>query len=184
MDFFHAKRPHYAILWTSEKMFDLASTAVWHSARKYFQSAERFKKVLVANPPTGFSRWLGKVELDFSIPEYFRFFGVRVNPMETWSDWVEIDSSESLGPLLKSVEMLENLHLRFPSSYDDSVQNPWVTMKRDVWHFHPEFSRHLPRRPVVCNHAIVHWILIFAFPYISHIPNIRLTGYIKTSLKN
>ncbi|KAF2689855.1 hypothetical protein K458DRAFT_483420 [Lentithecium fluviatile CBS 122367] len=138
-----------------------ALAACWVGTFKLFGSKYILEHVLVC-PNLPNYNWLARVRLDFSIHHYLDFITVRERDGRAFLE------TKSRGYLLKSVSTIKELVLNSKKPYRSSnIHNSWIYGKPEP----------------LCFKIAVNCILLYYFPFVKHIPTIRLTGYIKTSVK-
>ncbi|KAF2276772.1 uncharacterized protein EI97DRAFT_417785 [Westerdykella ornata] len=179
--------PNYALLRVSKQVRREALNAAWVGTRKCFVTPPSFFKVIsLAHKPSAQYNWISKVELDFTISDWFDFFGVEIHPA------LHASAGFSMGPLLQGINTLKSLRLRFRSPYGGRHYyknmmdpNPWqwfqALYKHTDWFQSNEMYRDM--RTSICYKTVVDWILTFAYPYIHHIPNVILAGCVKKEVR-
>ncbi|KAF2874508.1 hypothetical protein BDV95DRAFT_487903 [Massariosphaeria phaeospora] len=170
--------PDYTIFRVSKQVRDEAFRAGWEGTRKCFVDLECFLEVLSApNAPSSFN-WISKIQLDFTQFEYFDFLGVEIDP------FMRIDFTKSNGHVLQQLTTLVQLELNFRSPYDHrDGEDPWSRVHSEVRDRVPTTAAQRAMRRYPCHKTITNWILTFFFPFIKHIPNVYLTGAIKSVTK-
>jgi len=159
--------PNYAILRANKQIQEEALQAAWEGTTKHFSHWIFLETVVQApNSPSGY-HWLTHVQLCMDTKECYEFFGIGIYPV------LRLLPQGSKGRLLQGISSLKSFEILFKSPYD-SYANPWSLL-------HLENRRTLKQQP--CHKIMVEWALIFAFPYLKHIPNVRFTGCIKTCTK-
>jgi hypothetical protein len=191
--------PNNNVLLVSKQVRIEALKATWEGTWKHFMWDSKvnfngrnmrispFDTVMTAVRP-GPWNWISKIELNYSTQAWFWFFNIEV--------WPRVHFSRAMprltnGALLKEISTLKELRLVFPSPYDHRQKHPWVNFFCSAFYTSEEYSnldaneRKLYKdshtRP--CFRTLVDWILTVAFPFVKHVPNIYLKGYIKTKLK-
>ncbi|KAI4620794.1 hypothetical protein J4E83_005155 [Alternaria metachromatica] len=159
--------PNYAILRASKQIYGEGLKAAWEGTTKHFADGLWLEKVLEAPIAPSNYRWLTHIQLSLSTKECFRFFGIDIHPV------LRLPPLVPKARLLQGIATLNNLEIVFGSPYVP-YSNPWFSF---------------PNRPPTimkypCHKIMVEWALIFAFPYLKHIPNVRLAGCIKTCTKS
>jgi hypothetical protein len=123
-------------------------------------------------------KWLTRIQTDFDVLQYFEFFGVKIDPI------LHIVATDSKGDLPKTCPGLIDLELFFRDPYNQDYydSNPWehYTIPHSHNSWFQQDSRYSSMSHDPCHTEVVDWILTFAFPFIKHIPTIRLTGAMKT----
>jgi len=170
--------PNYALLRISRLVYTEALEGAWEGTRKHFISPEDLFDVLEApNVPVRLN-WLTKIQLNFCTQDYLLFLGLTANPA------IRIDPSSSNGHQLKAIATLKDLEIHFRNPYPkygrDANDDPW---KRFTSHL-SDSGQILMTENYSCYKTIVDWIMVFMFPFIKDISKLRLTGCIKTSVKN
>lgn len=168
--------PNYAIFRVSKQVRDEASQAGWKGTTKYFHGLHYFSEVVRCPNPPDIEGWLSKVYLDLSITEYFRLFGVQATPR------ILRQPGLCQGELFRSIPKLD-LTLSFRSPYIDDGENPWSKFIGNNWGQHSFQGQFGNMRKFPCYRIVVDWILTFAFPFVKNITNVRLSGCIKTAIK-
>jgi hypothetical protein len=162
-----------------------ALEAGWQATRKHFIDPWPFERVMLCQRPPNYN-WIAKIELDFTLLGWFRFFGVGFDPrIVVWDD----HRSRCPG-LLRDITTLRDLRFHFPSPADRTNSNPWKQFKEHDYYtipielFGDDWDNHynMPTRP--CYKTAVDWVLTFAFQFIKHVPTVRLAGYVKKSVKD
>ncbi|KAH6865969.1 hypothetical protein BKA58DRAFT_471887 [Alternaria rosae] len=162
-----ADPPNYVVLRANKQIHEEALKAAWEGTTKHFAHWIWLENVVYAlNSPSGYY-WLTHVQLCMSTSNCYEFLGMQVDPV------LRLLPRPSRACMLQDIPTLKNLGIVFgtPYSYDS---NPWFGTRR---------LDGLPIEQHPCHKIMVEWGLIFAFPYLKHIPNVRLTGCIKTSTK-
>jgi hypothetical protein len=181
------KEANYAIFLVSKQVRAEALRAGWEGTRKCFMcpwDCEEVMEIASWRPPP--YNWIAKMELNLATSDWFVFFGIRISPDERH---LEHENSEVCP--LQSIPTLRDLQLTFRSPYDSGNSSPWYenAVRSDILQY---FIAPLPgtdrttladKVSQPCYRIIPDWVLTFAFPYIKHIPKIRLAGCIKTDVR-
>ncbi|KAF2830611.1 hypothetical protein CC86DRAFT_164001 [Ophiobolus disseminans] len=115
--------PNLAVLRVRKQVCEEALKIGWESALKCFNDDQLF--VLVAEAKLGpllKFNCLNKIQLNFTLKGWFRFFGVEVNPTISI---LETDSNAALLTKAKSPK-LRRLEMRFRSPEDGYIGNHWL----------------------------------------------------------
>ncbi|KAH3984787.1 hypothetical protein HBI26_061390 [Parastagonospora nodorum] len=160
--------PNLALLQTCWQIYEEALPAAWNSSLKCFNNEQIFLTIvdLSVDSMTQFN-CLGKIQLNFKLKSWFRFFGVTVNPR------ISIDESSSSGLYISKTGLpnLRYLEMRFRSPHDGSDGNPWSR----GWEDNGALD--------CCQVNAVDMVCTFAFPFVAWIPTVKLVGYVKTASK-
>jgi hypothetical protein len=168
--------PNYAVFRVSKQFYKEAMTAGWVGTPKQFSWTCTLKDVLGCPNPPPVPNWLSIVYLEFSMSEYFDMFGVQVTPS------IRINPARCQGKVLQQMNTLTELTFHFPNPHEShDYENPWgMTVK-----WNESFQAVIKgMRKYPCWKTIVDWILVFAFPFIKHVPKVHLRGCIKTAVKH
>jgi hypothetical protein len=174
-----AQPPNVKLFRLNHQVREEALKAGWEGTIKYFTAPGYLEEVL-NNPHPPPYQWLTDLELQFSVLEYFEMFGVSIAPT------MHIDPSDSKGHLLQGITGLKTVRLRFPNPYKAEVRdNPlgafhWYNESKD-WFRKDDNYANMEVYP--CHRTMVEYILNLAFPFVKHVPNVRMSGCIKTSQK-
>ena len=151
--------PNLAILRVCKQVSAEALKIGWESPLKCFNDDQMF--VLIAEAKLGPLQkfnCLNKIQLNFTLKGWFRFFGVKVDPT------ISLDESNSKAAFLTKAKLpkLHHFEMRFRSPEDGFKGNPW-------------------RSSNCCQIDAVDMVCTFAFPHVSWIPEVKLAGYVKTT---
>jgi len=113
--------------------------------------------------------WLNHLILDFTMSDWFSFFGVRVR-----SNFY-MDSGVSLRPILPTLNGLSTLQLWFRSPEDGASYYP-SGMRNVNWGVEHSFT--------CCQRTMADWIMTFAWPFVKDLPKVRLGGVLKKDTKD
>ncbi|KAF2110716.1 hypothetical protein BDV96DRAFT_650821 [Lophiotrema nucula] len=147
--------------------------AAWEGTFKHFTTSEDLSEVInFPKAPTSLN-WLAKINLSFSIREYFIFFGVTVHP------FIRYDQAQAPARVLQTLTTLTSLDLLFfnPNSGDANPWRDWYYALMYISEDQPQYERMMGE---FCHTPVVDWILTFALPFIKRIPKVYLSGCIKT----
>jgi hypothetical protein len=170
---------NYEIFRVSRQVRAEALEAGYIGTVKSFEEPETFRDVVRCPNPPPFPTWLNKIELNFSISGFFSFFGAYLDQT------IEVEEARSMGPLLWDISTLKELRIVFRNAYEfpEKDRNPWdeycSANYNKAW-FQP--IKDMVRRRV-CWRVMAQWIMTLAFPYVKHIPIVRLEGCVKTDVK-
>ncbi|KAH9809294.1 thioesterase [Teratosphaeria destructans] len=123
-------------------------------------------------------KYMRHIQLDLPNLAYATMFGCPMPP-------VLDEEPSTLGPALRALPNLRSLELHFRST-TDSTYSPWIAVQYDAsWQVedlqetYPDFEwNRLP-----CQKVLHDWILLWAAEYLLGIPQVCLTGYIKTQIR-
>jgi hypothetical protein len=107
-------------------------------------------------------------------------FGVSIAPT------MHINPSDSRGHLLQGITGLKTVRLRFSDPYAAQAHdNPWGMFyaQNQCEDWFRQDNNHVNMEVHPCYRTMVDCILNFAFPFVKHVPNVHLSGCIKTSQK-
>lgn len=179
-----SNRPNYALLHVlNHRLQTEALQEIWEAGYKYFVEPGFLSQALQPKVIQPNFNWLNRVQLNFTISDWFRFFGVKIH-LE-----VHIVHEHDMGPLLgglvnRGLEHLE-LYFRDPyrinviSDYEDEYtvsplrrrdrgSNPWEAfyqMKHEEGWFRNDINYSaMERHP--CQKTVVEWILTFALHHV------------------
>jgi hypothetical protein len=182
VNIFGTQAPNYNIFRVNRQIRDEALQAGWEGTRKHFTFYQDLHLVISnPNPPATYN-WLAAIELDFGTwLAWFDFFGFSVIP----TTHVVAHPRSSLIP---QINTLKDLRLRFPNPYvlpRVMLQNPWDYFRFKYSHnrWFKEDARYANMCRFPCQIWMVDCLLTFAFPYIKHVPRVRLAEAIKTRQK-
>ncbi|PSN73386.1 hypothetical protein BS50DRAFT_185978 [Corynespora cassiicola Philippines] len=174
-----AWRPDGKIFLVSKQVRQEAWKAAWEGTWKHFITSGNFEAVVQSsNPPSGFN-WLTHIQLNLEQNEWFRLFGIAIDPFLH-----AIDAPRAL--LLGSIPTLKALEMYFPDPHSlPALVNSW---KEYIWdNEHQDWFKndlkYKGMRDVPCYNVITDWIILFGFPFIKHIPNVLLRGFIKPRMR-
>jgi hypothetical protein len=132
---------------------------------------------LTVRPPN--YKWLTRIHLDFTIDEYFEFFGISTTlPLQLQND---------NDHLLRAIDGLRHLELFFRKSYGHSGNsNIWTrsyiqNRQKDWFRVDTNYAG-IAKQP--CQKAVIQSIMTFAFPSIKDIRHIHLAGDIQECINN
>ncbi|KAF2874507.1 hypothetical protein BDV95DRAFT_604681 [Massariosphaeria phaeospora] len=155
--------PNYAIFRVSRTIHAEALQLGWQVCRKHFKSGIDFEHVTQCpNAPTTWN-WLTRIQLAFNGPSFFNFLGIQVMPS------IVFNHGRSKGPLLQGISTLKDLELEF--------HDPYARDDDQAWYGVPGI------RKFPCHKTYVDWTMTFLFPFIKGIPKVRLSGHVKTDIK-
>lgn len=152
--------PDLALLYVSKQVQTEALKAGWEGVKRCFLASSMF--TIVADSNIGVAQRfniLGRIELSFTMKDWFKFFGLTVDPT------LLQNASASLGAYLSALEDTCKLALRFRDPDDGILGDPWKTGS------------------TTCQTVLIDWVVTFALPHIKHIKRINLTGCIKVPQK-
>lgn len=135
--------------------------AGWEGLKRCF--AKPYTFVVVANSKVGVAiryNILGRIQLSFSSKDWFKFFGIDVEPV------IHRTESHCCGHYLAVLDSLTNLEIRFRDPEDGYHGDPWGD-----W---------LIR--TTCQTFMVNWIMTLAFQYIKHIRGLKIVGCVRKPL--
>lgn len=127
---------------------------------------------------------MSTIHLNFTVKEYFKFFGLKINPE------VRIVEAKSNGRRLQGLTKrgLKHLELHFRDPYNYRRYDrttPWSAFidKHDLkdWFKDDDLLTGMRRFP--CQKTVVDWIMTVAFPFVKDIPHVWLSGAVKASSK-
>ncbi|KAF2744630.1 hypothetical protein M011DRAFT_408146 [Sporormia fimetaria CBS 119925] len=172
------EKPNYTIL--NPKVLpkatrEMALKAAWVGSYKHFLRTQRLQWVLEADFPHHQWDCLTKVELNFSISDYFHLFEVDIEPYphhynQDPSFGTHNIGTHSIGARLGRLPTLKCLRMAFyyHTPYSGLNKTPWSDFYMS------------DRFGAVCHSAAVNWVMIIALPHIKVIPKINLCGDVKT----
>ena len=164
---FRADPPNYVILRVNKQIHEEALKAAWEGTTKHFAHWIWLEDVEHApNSPSGY-HWRTHVQLCMGISNCYEFLGIQVNPV------LRLLPRPSKARVLQDIPTLKSLEIVFGTPYS-YASNPW---------FGTRLLNGLTVEQYPCHKIMVDWALVFAFPYLKHIPNVRLTGCIKASTR-
>ena len=163
-----AYEPNIALLSINRQTHGEALQAGWEDTRKCFFSPIQLRSVHEASTKPNYN-WLNHLILDFTMSDWFSFFGVRVR-----SNFY-MDSGVSLGPILPTLNGLSTLQLWFRSPEDGACYYP-SGMRNVNWGVEHSFT--------CCQRTMVDWIMTFAWPFVKDLPKVRLGGILKKDTKD
>jgi hypothetical protein len=170
--------PNYAILRVNRQMHYEAQKAAWEGTTKHFSSPMMMGEVMQAPNSPSVYRWLTHIQLCMSTSECFDFFGIGIDPV------LRLLPQPSKGRMLQGISTLESLEISFSTPYSFHA-NPWsrfyLINHHLGWFRNDIHKQGMQEKP--CHKIVVEWALALAFPYLKHIPKVRLTGCIKTCTK-
>ncbi|KAF2130386.1 hypothetical protein P153DRAFT_356163 [Dothidotthia symphoricarpi CBS 119687] len=155
--------PNLALLRVSKQVFREALCAGWENTRKTFFSPRHFASVLDAGITPSFN-WLNKLILDFSMKEWFEFFGITFRPV------FHMEFAECLGYLLLTLPTLVSLQIWFRSPDDGWKYSPWGCF--DTLSLY-----------ICCQRTMVDWVMTFAWPFVKDLPKVIIGGAVKRDSK-
>lgn len=176
---------------TGQKIREEALFSIWEGTLKYFCDVDEVISVATSLPPHHPKNpywkwhnapkqlnWLSRIELHLSVAQFFRLFGVTFVPGS--KQFVHHTDPQHQKHLLSSIDTCKELRLRFRNPEEFKEESPWIQWLRSSG------SRVVTSttKTIGCSRIAVDWILTAAFPFIKHIPTVRLIGCIKTSIKN
>jgi hypothetical protein len=125
----------------------------WVRMRSRFFKLTLFQRAMDARAgPAMAYKYLSKVELSFTMKEWFKFFGVNLyNPP------FSVTALISEGHRFRELDNLRDLHLRFRSPDDGFNGSPWGGEPQKM-----ELARYGESRYVCCQRTMVDWICTFA----------------------
>ncbi|KAL7770285.1 hypothetical protein CFE70_000218 [Pyrenophora teres f. teres 0-1] len=153
------RNPILALLLVNKLTNQEVMQICWENTPKYFTSIYRLCTVLDAAVKPAYN-WLNDVVLDFTLKEWFDFFGIF-----TASDLC-MGTDPSFTFTLNMLHNLRSLQLRF--------RNPDKRCKCV-----PPNSNVTP----ICQDTMVDWVMTFAWPHVKDLPNVALGGSVKKNTK-
>jgi hypothetical protein len=145
---------------------------------KNFSDINDLRQTVLDAPPN-LMDCLSRLQLSFSDAKYFDFFQVTL-PAYLASPSTD---SHSTAAVLLSLPNLRYLDLWFHSTIP---QSNFFATPHISWHSanHTVANNGTITCPYPCRHAIVDYIMCWAYPFIAHIPKVNITGYVKTKTRN
>lgn len=113
---------------------------------------------------------LNRIQLCFTDLDYLDFFGADVPGVSAYQ------ITNPGARLLKQLPSLRSLEFWFHSTYNTRHCNPWF---RDPTDYHRRDREYY----FPCRKGMIDVIMVSAWPHIKHIPQITLTGYVKTETR-
>jgi hypothetical protein len=160
--------PNLALLQTCRQIYEEALPVVWNSSLKCFNHEQIFLTIAdsMVDPMSQFN-CLGRIQLNFTLMSWFCFFGAQADPR------ISIDESASSGIYISETGLpnLRNLEMRFRNPHDGSDGSPWSS----PWGSNGALD--------CCQVDAVDMVCTFAFPFVSWIPTVKVTGFVKTASK-
>jgi hypothetical protein len=156
--------PNLALLRVCQQIHNEGLKTEWESALKCFNELHNFSLVVANNVgPLRQFNCLAKLQLNLSLRDWFRLFGVDVEGDLP----VVLDESASKGVLLTKDRLpkLAYLEMRFRDPQYGRKGNPWSDSD-------------------CCQIDMVDMVCTFAFPFVSRIPTVEIEGFVKTASKN
>lgn len=170
----------WRILCLNKATSKMALQVIRFDTIKNFAQIYNLRDIVLYGPPN-FMGCLSRLQLSFSDAEYFAFFQVA---LPAYIPETSTISHSTAAELLKFPN-LRYLELWFRSTIvgNDLSGRP---IDQVAWHptSHTVTSAGKIFCPYPCRHAIVDYILCWAYPFISHIPKVNITGYAKTKTRD
>lgn len=180
LDYFREIRPitsgpNTAVLRLNKQLHKEALEAGWQATKKYFVEWQIFTKVVDSKVgPMAQYNCLTRIQLDFTNATWFQFFGLKVVPQ------LRLEESESMGRYLQASKLpnLRHLDMRFRDPDGDESYGgcPWKSAIADGWA--NDFTAFN-----CCQSTVVDLICAAAFPYVHHIPFVKVIGFVKHDMK-
>jgi hypothetical protein len=163
-----------------------ALRAGWETGYKHFTHWRYVSNVLEASmTPFGFN-WLNKIHINFTITEWFEFFGVSIDPVIHIYDTSKIEQLQALVP--RGLKHLE-FYFRDPYYHISGTwlppPNPWGEYRSRFGPFDwfQDDDNLVAMEGNVCQKTVVDWLMTFAFEFIKDVPHVHLGNAVKTCTK-